>query len=1064
MAIRVVEYNPGYAESIAVMWNESTASWGGDSRVRTAEGIIREHEQSPNLHVYLAVTENDKVVGYCSFSEYRYDEQALYVPLLNVHPAYHNQKVGKELVLGAVRETIAMGWPRVDLYTWSGNTKAVPLYKKCGFFWERRDDTVHLMNFIPTVVRTEALESYFQETLDWYGDSVRPIAIEPDGIRENGFDYFEYAWEKDGIRLRVQFERTGRGIRLIETDDYLIESIMESHELAFGFAYPIRYRVVNKTGKPLEIKIKGQNHKQIRFDIERSFQVVGTEEVSGEFHLDSMMEDQEPNKTHPSVTAEVEINGKRALFRHGILPKFPMSINLSALLFENYIGVSSTAVLALESNLAEEAVFRFTLPTNDIVEFEESQVEVTLAPKQKQSVLIPFKLKRFGVLNEEITVEASSSASSSGSSDGSFSFTRTLSSVFRGRTGRYSGETERQWIIFNQEYSLALVKHDNNMFFNHKDREGNQPFWMYPKLGKPFSPEFSKEPADHVEFLHDDSEGRSAIILRAHYLSKEFPGVRLICSARLHGNGIAERWFDIVNEGPDEMQDLCLSESFYHDMENTVLPYDGEYLDLRETKTFEVEWDSDRISENWLFSYGEKSTRAVSWPKEAPLTRTDWHLAVEFPLQTLASGSTIRTAPTVFSIGTFQEWDSFRGFAFQEETEPGILRLSDPVNWQTGTDSPILRNSYSFRLEDRLQAWRNCSLTLSSENGAFEPMEFKTGLNEKGQVLTGSGVAHSTGQSLDIVTLTVESESQRVERKQVVFYPLSNSSSVECSITQHSDGRESEAGELYTVNNGAISYQASAAYSTGVHSLMYQGKEWLDSPYPTPGPKSWWNPWFGGITAEPAGMNGWSVGREKKTARFVRLQDSTGLFWEGVGITMAVEENRSRRGLVLEHFYLTLPGLPILCVVVHWSQDGSLTGTKGRIKLQSFFRPDSDLNQCRMAAIQTDGGELLYKAGTTGIGTKIVHPYAVYSSSRENSKLIVSTDFKRSYNSMQVSNHVVTGYHEQPILHTTEASGYTIPVYYFFGNHLLRDEWLKPLHGLRFRQMAVPVPMDPIRT
>ncbi|MFD0960511.1 hypothetical protein [Paenibacillus chungangensis] len=59
-----------------------------------------------------------------------------------------------------------MGWPRLDLFTWAGNTKAVPLYKKCGFFWEKKDDSVHLMNFIPTVLQTEALLPSL-ERLDW---------------------------------------------------------------------------------------------------------------------------------------------------------------------------------------------------------------------------------------------------------------------------------------------------------------------------------------------------------------------------------------------------------------------------------------------------------------------------------------------------------------------------------------------------------------------------------------------------------------------------------------------------------------------------------------------------------------------------------------------------------------------------------------------------------------------------------------------------------------------------------------------------------------------------------
>ncbi|WKL03371.1 hypothetical protein Q0F98_07005 [Paenibacillus amylolyticus] len=36
---------------------------------------------------------------------------------------------------------------------------------------------MHLMNFIPTILQTEALAPYFEE-LDWYADSTRELVIE----------------------------------------------------------------------------------------------------------------------------------------------------------------------------------------------------------------------------------------------------------------------------------------------------------------------------------------------------------------------------------------------------------------------------------------------------------------------------------------------------------------------------------------------------------------------------------------------------------------------------------------------------------------------------------------------------------------------------------------------------------------------------------------------------------------------------------------------------------------------------------------------------------------------
>jgi len=156
--IRIVEYDPSYAGALAEMWNRSNESWGGGGTLRTEDTVRREMESSSNLHVFLAV-DGKEVVGFCSFAHYRQDEGALYVPLLNVRPDYHGYKVGRNLILHAVRKTVEAGWPRLDLFTWGGNTKAVPMYKKCGFFWEKNEDYVHLMNFIPTVLQTEAAQN-----------------------------------------------------------------------------------------------------------------------------------------------------------------------------------------------------------------------------------------------------------------------------------------------------------------------------------------------------------------------------------------------------------------------------------------------------------------------------------------------------------------------------------------------------------------------------------------------------------------------------------------------------------------------------------------------------------------------------------------------------------------------------------------------------------------------------------------------------------------------------------------------------------------------------------------
>jgi len=220
--IKIVDYQHKYAAATAIMWQNSEKGWNGDTFLTTEQDVITDEENSINLNAWLAL-DGDSVLGYCNLLEYQEDTGALYIGLLNVRDDHHGKKIGKALVLKAVQQTIELGWDRVDLYTWSGNTKAVPLYKKTGFFWEDRDDSTHLINFIPSVLKNELIKDNFNE-IDWYNDSIRPIEVKADGRKENGFEYLTYEWQKNETHLLVEYCRRGRGLRKLETNDYSISA------------------------------------------------------------------------------------------------------------------------------------------------------------------------------------------------------------------------------------------------------------------------------------------------------------------------------------------------------------------------------------------------------------------------------------------------------------------------------------------------------------------------------------------------------------------------------------------------------------------------------------------------------------------------------------------------------------------------------------------------------------------------------------------------------------------------------------------------------------------------
>lgn len=147
--LKIIEYDPSYAGEVARMWRLSSEGWNGGYSNKTEGLVLLEQSGKVNSDTFVAV-KNNEVLGYCNLKEYAEDEGALEIKLLNARFDCHGMGIGKALVKKAIARTIEANVPRLELYTWSSNTKSIPLYKRCGFFLEN-DGGSHLMNFIPYV-------------------------------------------------------------------------------------------------------------------------------------------------------------------------------------------------------------------------------------------------------------------------------------------------------------------------------------------------------------------------------------------------------------------------------------------------------------------------------------------------------------------------------------------------------------------------------------------------------------------------------------------------------------------------------------------------------------------------------------------------------------------------------------------------------------------------------------------------------------------------------------------------------------------------------------------------
>ncbi|UVI28437.1 GNAT family N-acetyltransferase [Paenibacillus spongiae] len=1026
-SISIVPYRPELAAAVADMWNGSRDSWGGGSSITTAEQIRQEEASSDALAVYLAM-DRDLAVGYCSLSEYREDTGALYIPLLNVRPEYHGKKVGRMLLARVLEQTIQLGWPRLDLYTWAGNTKAVPLYKKFGFFWEDRDDSTHLMNMIPTVLRTEAIAHYFEE-LDWYRDSTREIAVEPDGRKENGFDYFTYSWAKGDRSLRVEFERRGRGMRLIETEDYLLSAEAEKLELVFGREYRIHYRIVNKSGKPLQVALKGASDGTIRFDYEQELEVTGETTLSAAFFVDEIAEEQSVWRTHPRVCTHLLINGKAAIFQVGVLPKFPASLALHVP-GVTYPGQKAEFYLDVENNFAEEAEFSFELPSPSFLQLHEQHHTLRLRGKERISLPLGAVLHEHGFYEANVQMEAKLA------DGGSVSFAKKIGAAFTGFGAMLSGETEQNWQVHHGRHKLYLNKDDNEIKVT-CGTSGNPTTLIYPKIGKPYSSEFSKKRAEQVEFIAE----RGAIGIRVAYRSGEYPPIALTGKTLLFGDGTVEHGYEAENLSADKTAaELWLSQGVAHNLQRPILPYQGRYVEVPASCGSDLDyWDGELFSENWLFSRDKTAPWGMCWPEEYRIEIQSWYIALETSFGVLEPHGKTTFGPIYLTLGSYNDWKSFRAFARREAIPAADLSLSADLELIANGHNPFVGSGeINVQVQEHKQQYLDGELTASLKN---DPSSERARHHMEEEEETESRFSFITPErSYELLQVDGLFAAHETRLLSAVF-PIGQG-----KVTRELS--EEEGQQVYIADNGRLRIKAAPDFYPTLYSLTSHGQEWLASSFPNRQPKSWWNPWAGGMGNQIAELSAFSLVKEERSASFVELVDNRQNVWQGIKLSYRVNKQEKYRGLTCHQYYLLLPGVPVLCHTVEIVQN---TGTyfAGKNWSTDIFLQTGDAGEEVWLKTVGTNGELRYKLAQGELSVTEASIYRAGSAARKDQMQIVTdldTAVPYAYSNKEVA--VVT--FERELHLPNNSMTFTSPVFFLFADEPIPSESLSALRAIRF--------------
>ena len=890
--IEIVEYEDSLAQAVADMWNKSGEGWGGsfDNGVYTAERMIAKRASGMFFNVYVAIKDGE-ALGYCSFNRYYKDADTGYVHLLNVRPDYHGKGLGKELVLMCVNETIARGMPRLDIHTWPGNTKAMPMYKKCGYFWEDRADTTHLSNFIPTVLATEPVKDFFK-TADWYTDSTRKIEIEPDGKKVNKFELYEYEWEKDGVHLRVGFEKTGRRINLIETDDYRIELTAKNHELAYGLNYPCKFIISNKSGKELDVKINGKSNDVITFEGSWSGIVSDETTFDGTFFVNPITEEQDDMRMHPCILADVSINGKSAEFGLGIEPKFPVTINLSRKERIAQVGITEDIYINIKNSLPTDATVKFALPKSPLLQIPQSDYEVRLVDGKGVSLATSALIRDYGYTSIPVSYKINMD-------DGqAIDMTRPLHIVNQGLTGAFGFETDKYFGATNGLWRLRMNKKNNEVKLDRLISTGFGVFYI-SKLGKPFDDEFNITKPSDVRVTRDGS----FIRFEADFVSGKFAGAVLTEIYEFDSAGILKRNHRVTNAGT-VMQDLSVATEFWTNIgRRAIFPYDGGIHAVADKMNYGFDTlDQEKIDENWIFDASDSCPSGVYWPKQYK-PDFNWGEAFKFEFQagTLSPGQHYETEPIVYMCDVFKNFKDFRNFVLgiHEERAPFLRNHLEVI---VNGGNPVLSDdTLELVLRNNRQNIRGGTVTISSPNGLFKEEKQTNPDDELRYENTFNVAVTSDNTGIGLAEFSMQLSGFEFKKRRALL----STDGTTIKMDEHEG--------IFTVENRSLQFRASPSFSDTVYSLKYGENEWLFSNYPSLESYSWWNPFAGGLKTNLERFGNSLVLREKITAEFTTETDSLGNTWSGIRCDVYVENFDEYKGVRYSQYYLTLPGVPVMC-------------------------------------------------------------------------------------------------------------------------------------------------------
>jgi ribosomal protein S18 acetylase RimI-like enzyme len=975
-------YHEDLADSIAVMFNSWDELWpGGFTRgvPYTADEVHRMLGTMRATAILLAVNRRTgKPVGFVSLMPHWRDADAAYIAMLGVSPEALNKRVGKRLLLRAIAIATEKGYRRVDLHTWAGNLRAVPLYKKVGLMWNPEMEGVLMQDFIPEIVAHPLCTPFFQRhdgPTAWYDLQQRELEQAPDEMHDRGMAVYIYRFAAAADSLRVVVDRYARAItgveRVISDQRLRIQGRVEQHLTLCGFPATYLLEVENRTSDKLAIRLSLEGFPSLHWDGQTNRELVVAAghavTVTVPFHLDESAPLFRKDLKCPAIVAHLTIGGQDMTLRTGLKIESPAEIDTrfgrSSIMPGGTAQVPVTVVN--KTRIALRGKLRFEPPEAPL-KVSPMETDIALSPEGLAGGMVEVAAPD-SLAPGTYDLWASVHVQTEKDTKQMIKTRKYRIPIFcipEGTVALGEDDRKRELIAESSDFTVRLAREGGSVTI-----QPHVSLMPTSLLTTEVGPPFGQSPFRFAERNLRVENSPTTIVVHLTAVHPERPldvDTRVVFT---HNSPVVRQETWVTNQSKAkhtlQLRLAGLTDSISLTLGQTVIPLASGIV--REgTASPLANWPAilttpQTFSEGWVALEGESLAIGQVWNNDdveelrlgfGRITRVTYHSV------TIEPGES-RCISTIWHITRAADWRAVQRVWLEQlrrhvVTERELLTPRDAEPLLQIAPPPIILAgrgaiNVNFRLRYSAATPLTGSLFVEPPNGWF------AALNRKGGQRGGTALALSkvTSRNLPSLQLSLSPGSavpdgfavfkgsvtlhtpRRVRQEFPIIQLGSSRSSVEVSKEREKDC------VVFRVKNGVLEFAVSPDFGGCLYSLKNRhSTELLNSAFPTPQPKIFLQNYWGGVQPIVAGVDEDPFLSKNNLEKMHGAVCAAAPIWKGVEVKWKGTLQQSYRGLAFTLRYLTAPGSPV--VLVEWTIRNPTTAP---LRLTAALGTDTAINR-----------------------------------------------------------------------------------------------------------------------